>query len=338
MGVNLGAATSAIVCAWLADAYGWSWGFGAAGIGMLVGLVIFAVSRPSLPADAMPKGAQPRVPLWLFPLLAVLVAATWWLLQAHAIMGFLLSGSAALIIAFLAYHTLQHGTSVQRGRMLAAALLTVASIILWFINEQASGSLSLLTDRHIPRVVYGIDVPAAAYQSLNPLFIIILSPLLGAISLSLAQRNRDLSTQAKFTLGMVLTAASMAVLLVPCWAAGDGMEISAWWMVLSYLVGSIGEVLISPIGLSAITRLAMPGMVSTMMGLWFLGTAGGDFLAQEVGKLVSIDPSTAGATSNLADYVTLFAVLTAVGCIASALLFLLQPWLGRLSAERVEAE
>ncbi len=338
MGVNLGAATSAIVCAWLADSYGWSWGFGAAGIGMLVGLAIFSVSRSSLPPDAMPQGQAPRVPVWLFPLLAALVAATWWLLQAHALMGVLLSASAAIVIAFLAYHTLRNGTSVQRGRMLAAALLTVASIILWFINEQASGSLNLLTDRHISRVVYGIDVPAAAYQSLNPLFIIILSPLLGAISLSLARRNRDLSTQAKFTLGMVLTAASMAVLLLPCWAAGSGTEISAWWMVLSYLVGSIGEVLISPIGLSAITRLAMPGMVSTMMGLWFLGTAGGDFLAQEVGKLVSIDPSVAGATSNLGDYVTLFAMLTAVGVIASALLFLAQPWLGRLSAHNTKIE
>jgi POT family proton-dependent oligopeptide transporter len=269
----------------------------------------------------MAEGAAPRVPFWLFPLLAALVAVTWWLLQAHALMGVLLSASAAIVIAFLAYHTLRNGTSVQRGRMLAAALLTIASIILWFINEQASGSLNLLTDRHIPRVVYGIDIPAAAYQSLNPLFIIVLSPLLGAISLSLAQRNRDLSTQAKFTLGMVLTAASMGVLLLPCWAAGSGTEM-----------------LISPIGLSAITRLAMPGMVSTMMGLWFLGTAGGDFLAQEVGKLVSIDPSVAGATSNLGDYVTLFAMLTAVGLIASVLLFLAQPWLGRLSAERSTVE
>ena len=338
MGVNLGAATAAVVCAWLAESYGWSWGFGAAGLGMLIGLAIFSVSRSSLPADAMPGGKQARIPAWLFPLLVALVGGTWALLQAHAFMGLLLSVSAALIVSFLAYHTLRNGTSVQRGRMLAAALLTVASIVLWFLNEQASGSLNLLTDRHIPRVVYGIDVPAAAYQSLNPFFIIVLSPLLGWISLSLALRNRDLSTQAKFTLGMVLTAASMAVLLIPCWAAGGATQISPWWMVLSYLVGSIGEVLISPIGLSAITRLAMPGMVSTMMGLWFLGTAGGDFLAQEVGKLVSIDPSVAGATSNLGDYVTLFAVLSAVGIIASAMLFLAQPWLGRLSAHNTKIE
>ena len=338
MGVNLGAATAAVVCAWLAESYGWSWGFGAAGLGMLIGLAIFSVSRSSLPADAMPGGKQARIPAWLFPLLVALVGGTWALLQAHAFMGLLLSVSAALIVSFLAYHTLRNGTSVQRGRMLAAALLTVASIVLWFLNEQASGSLNLLTDRHIPRVVYGIDVPAAAYQSLNPFFIIVLSPLLGWISLSLALRNRDLSTQAKFTLGMVLTAASMAVLLIPCWAAGGATQISPWWMVLSYLVGSIGEVLISPIGLSAITRLAMPGMVSTMMGLWFLGTAGGDFLAQEVGKLVSIDPSVAGATSNLGDYVTLFAVLSAVGIIASAMLFLAQPWLGRLSAHNTKVE
>jgi proton-dependent oligopeptide transporter, POT family len=337
MGVNLGAATAALACAWLADTYGWSWGFGAAGLGMLIGLAIFSTSRPYLPADVLPGGRTAKLPVWLVPLLLGLIAATWALLQAHAIMGVLLSAGAAAVISFLAYHTMRHGTTIQRGRMLAAALLTVASVILWFLNEQASGSLNLLADRHIPRDVYGYHIAAASYQSLNPLFIIILSPLLGQISLTLAQRNRDLSTQAKFTLGMVLTAASMVALLLPCGLAG-GQEISPWWLFGSYLVGSVGEVLISPIGLSAITRLAMPGMVSTMMGLWFLGTAGGDFLAQEVGKLVSIDPSVAGATSNLGDYVTLFAVLTAVGVIASAILFLAQPWLGRLSAHNTKVE
>jgi len=333
MGVNLGAATAAIACGWLAEQYGWSYGFGAAGVGMLIGLAIFTWSRPYLPADAMPAGKQARLPIWLVPMIIGLLAGTWALLQAHAVMGFLLSIGAAAVVSLLAYHTLRNGTSIQRGRMLAAALLTVASIILWFLNEQASGSLNLLADRHIPREVYGYDIAAASYQSLNPLFIIVLAPLFGQIWLMLAQRGRDLSTQAKFTLGLLLTAASMGLLLIPCYLADGQTLISPWWLVVSYLIGSAGELLISPIGLSAITRLAMPGMVSTMMGLWFLGTAGGDFLAQQVGKLVSIDPSVAGATSNLGDYVTLFAVLTAVGTITAALVFLLQPWLGRLIAE-----
>ena len=334
MGVNLGAATAALACAWLADTYGWNYGFGAAGLGMLVGLAIFSVSRSHLPGDELPGGRKATMPIWLSPLLIGLVAGTWALLQLHTAMGALLAACAAAVISYLAYYTMRRGTSLERGRMVAAALLVVASIILWFLNEQASGSLNLLAERHIPRELLGMHIAAASYQSINPLAIIILSPALGQLSLMLATRGRDLSTQAKFTLGMVLTAGSMALLLVPCWLAGEATQISAWWLVLSYVVGAAGEVLISPIGLSAITRLAMPGMVSTMMGLWFLGTAGGDFLAQQVGKLVSVDPSATGAaTSHLADYLTLFVVLTAVGTIASAIIFLAQSWLGRLIAE-----
>jgi POT family proton-dependent oligopeptide transporter len=192
--------------------------------------------------------------------------------------------------------------------------------------------LTLLAERHTPRDVYGMQIPAASYQSLNPIFIIVLAPLLSQVWLTLANRRSDLSTQAKFTLGLLLTAASAGVLLIPCILA-SGTQISPWWLVLSYLVGSAGELLISPIGLSAITRLAMPGVVGTMMGLWFLATSGADFLGQEVGKLVSIDPSVAGATSHLSDYVTLLTVLTAIGVAAAALFFLLQPWLSRLSAD-----
>jgi POT family proton-dependent oligopeptide transporter len=337
MGVNLGAAAGSIATAWLAQAFGWSWGFGAAGLGMLIGLAIFVASRPYLPPDELAGGRRPVLPIWLLPAVIALVVATWALLQAHAITGTLLSVGAALVISLLTYHTLRHGTTIQRSRMLAALLLTLASIILWFIADQSSGSLTLLAERHTPRDVYGLDIPAASYQSLNPIFIIVLAPLLGQLWLTLANRGRDLSTQAKFTLGLALTAASAAALLLPCILA-SGTQISPWWLVLSYLVGAAGELLISPIGLSAITRLAMPGMVATMMGLWFLAVSGADFVGAEVGKLVSIDPSVAGATSHLSDYVTLLTVLTAVGVAAAALFFLLQPWLARLVAEPKPAE
>jgi POT family proton-dependent oligopeptide transporter len=338
MGVNLGAAGGGLATAWLAQEYGWSWGFGAAGLGMLIGLAVFAAARPHLPADAIAGGGRPRMPSWLLPAIAALVVITWALLQAHEITGLLLSVGAAVVISILAYHALRHGTELQRGRMLAALLLALASIVLWFIADQSAGSLTLLAERHTPREVFGLQIPAASYQNLNPIFIIVLAPLLGQLWLFLANRRSDLSSQAKFTLGLLMTAGSAAALLLPCFLAGSGEQISPWWLVLSYLVGAAGEVLISPIGLSAITRLAMPGVVGTMMGLWFLATAGADFLAEEVGKLVSIDPSVAGATSHLGDYVTLFTVLTAIGVAASALLYLLQPWLTRLVADAAPAE
>lgn len=334
MGINIGAAAASIACAQLAAAYGWRWGFGAAGLGMLIGLAVFSASRASLPEESLPAQRRPSLPLWLWPLILVLLAATWGLLQAHVLTGFLLAASGALVVAYLGYQMAARASDVERGRMVAALLLTAASIVLWFVSEQAAGSLTLLADRHVPRVFLGYDIAAASYQSLNPIFIIGFAPVLGQLSLALGERGRDLSTPAKFALGLALTGASMAVLWLPCQLAGAGMQqISPWWLVLSYLLGAIGELLISPIGLSAITRLAMPGMVGTMMGLWFLGSSAGEFLAQEAGKLVSIDPSTGNGESHLGDYITLFVALTAIGMISAAVIFLARSWLDRLIAE-----
>jgi POT family proton-dependent oligopeptide transporter len=331
MGVNLGALASALVCGTLAERFGWSYGFGAASIGMMIGLWTFVSARGSLPGDEVGRGPG-RLPLWLWPAILALVTATWLLMRAHAIVAVLLAVAAAAVIGLLVYHAGRYGTKQQRGRMVVAFVLTGAAIILWFLNEQAAGSLNLLAERHVPREIYGLHIGAPVYQSLNPLFIIALAPVLGQLWVILGRRGGDLVAPTKFALGLVLVALGMAVLVVPCRLADSAAMISPWWLVLSYLLSAAGELLISPIGLSAITRLAMPGLVGTMMGLWFLGIAGGEFLAQEAGKLVSLGAPDVAA-STLDGYWTLFALLTGVGIVAAGVIGLLRPWLGRLMGE-----
>lgn len=331
MGVNIGAFASALVCGSLADRFGWSFGFGAAAIGMMIGLVTFIAGRRSLPEDA-----TNRLPPWLPFFCAALVGSAWLLMQAHALVGLCLVVGAVGTIGWLAYHAVQSGSSRLQGRMIAGFALTAASVILWFLNDQAAGSLNLLADRHVPRTVLGLRIAAPVYLSLNPLFIIALAPVLAQLWIVMARRGGDLATATKFAIGLVFIAAGMGVLTIPCRLAGADGLISPAWLVLSFLLSGIGELLISPIGLSAITRLSMPGLASTTMGLWFLGTAGGDFLAQEAGKLASLSVPDAASTS-LDGYWSLFAWLGATGLAAATAMALMRPWLGRLMGETAAA-
>jgi len=331
MGVNIGAFASALVCGTLADRFGWSWGFGSAAIGMLIGMATFIGGSKALPEDA-----TRRLPLWLPFLCLALVASAWLLMQFHALVGLALAAGAAGTIGWLLRQTAKLGAPREQGRVAAGLALSVAAIVLWFLNDQAAGSLNLLADRHVPRTVLGLHVAAPLYLSLNPLFIIALAPVLAQLWVMLARRGGDLATPTKFAIGLVFIAAGMGVLAIPCALAGTGL-IAPGWLVLSFLLSGIGELMISPIGLSATTRLAPPGLGSTMMGLWFLGTAGGDFLAQEAGKLASLGTPDADAAS-LAGYERLFTWLGAIGLAAAVAMALVGPLLRRLMGETRPAQ
>lgn len=330
MGVNLGAVASALVCGTLADRLGWSAGFGAAAIGLMIGLATFIQGQRFLPAEERDYGP---LPAWLWGFTLLLLIATWLLMQAHALVGLVLAASAAGTIGWLIYNALRDGTPGARGRVAVAFILTAGGcVILWFLNDQAAGSLNLLADRHVPRDVLGFRVPAPLYLSLNPLFTILLAPVLAQLWVMLAHRRGDLTAPAKFAIGLVFVALGMGILAIPCLLAGVGGMLAPGWLIVSFLMSAIGELLISPIGLSATVRLALPGLGGTMMGLWFLGIAGGDYLAQEAGKLASLGVADTGAGA-LDGYVRLFTWLGAIGLIAALAMALLRPWLGRLMGE-----
>jgi proton-dependent oligopeptide transporter, POT family len=167
----------------------------------------------------------------------------------------------------------------DRDRIFAAMFLIVGSILFWALFEQAGSSLNLFTDRHVDRNMLGIDVPAATFQSINPLYIILLAPLFAWLWTMLGRRGLEPSAPAKFGLAMIQLGAGFLVLVAGAYAVGLENATPVIFIFLIYLLHTTGELCLSPVGLSAMNRLAPAHMASLIMGTWFFASATGNFAA-----------------------------------------------------------
>lgn len=287
MGINLGAMLGSLVAGYLGQTYGWKYGFGAAGIGMLLGLVVFVAGKPLL----MGRG-ESRVPdrlarpvfagltfEWVLYALAFLsVGLVWWLIQHQSMVGFLLGAAGLALLGYVLVVAVVKLTREERNRIFAALYLIVGSILFWALFEQAGASLNLFTDRSVDRHIFGWEVPASMFQSLNSIYIIILAPLFAMVWLALGRAGWEPSAPAKFALGVILVGAGFLVLVAGAAAAGEGAT-PVLYIFLIYLIHTMGELCLSPVGLSAMNRLAPAQMASLIMGAWFFASATGNFAA-----------------------------------------------------------
>ena len=287
MGINLGAMLGSLIAGYLGQTYGWAWGFGAAGVGMLLGLVVFVIGKPML----MGRG-ESRVPEklakpvlggitfeWVLYALAFLsVGVVWYLIQHQSMVGILLGGAGLVLVAYVLFTAVFKLCREERNRIIAALYLIIGSILFWALFEQAGASLNLFTDRSVDRHIFGWEVPASMFQSLNSMYIIALAPLFAMFWLWLAQRGWEPSAPAKFALGVVLVGAGFLVLVAGAAAAGAGAT-PVIFIFLIYLIHTMGELCLSPVGLSAMNRLAPAQMASLIMGAWFFASATGNFAA-----------------------------------------------------------
>ncbi len=287
MGINLGAMLGSLIAGYLGQTYGWAWGFGAAGVGMLLGLVVFVIGKPML----MGRG-ESRVPEklakpvfagitfeWALYALAFLsVGVVWWLIQHQSMVGYLLGTAGAVLVLYVLFTAVFKLRPEERNRILAALYLIVGSILFWALFEQAGASLNLFTDRSVDRHIFGWEVPASMFQSLNSMYIIALAPLFAMVWLWLGKRGWEPSAPAKFALGVVLVGAGFLVLVAGAAAAGAGAT-PVIYIFLIYLIHTMGELCLSPVGLSAMNRLAPSHMASLIMGAWFFASATGNFAA-----------------------------------------------------------
>lgn len=278
VGINTGALIGTLVAGWLGETWGWSWGFGAAGVGMLTGLVVFLRGRRFLEGHGEPpdgKRLRQRTAglslEWLIYLSGfALVVASWLLIQAQELVGDLLGLTGAVLLAYVLYTCLVKLPRVAFYRILAAIYLMLGSILFWALFEQAGSSLNLFADRHVARG----GIPASVFQSVNPFFIMTLGPLFAWGWTRLARLGREPSTPAKFAIGVVLLGSGFLVLDLG--ANPTGLTPIAV-LVLLYMLHTMGELCLSPVGLSAMTRLAPPQMASLIMGAWFLAAAAGNY-------------------------------------------------------------
>ena len=331
MGINTGALVGQTLVPIIAVAYGWKLGFVVPALGMAFGLVQFWLGRKFLGAagaEAVSAGGR-WWGVWGLAGLAVLVTA----LGATGVIHFnpvrissaanwaMLLVAAIYFIYLLFFAGLDR---IERGRAVVMIALFVACIVFWAGYEQAGSSFTLFADRYTDRNVFGYEIPSGAVQSVNALFIILFSPLFGALWVWLGRRNLDPSAPFKFALGLIFLGLGFAVMLGAAHYVLAGQKVLPTWLTLTYLFHTFGELCLSPVGLSSMTKLSPPRFVGQVMGIWFLGAAIGNNLA---GQLAGGIDQTNLATIP-AQYTYLFWLAIASG----GILILLTPLMKRLTA------
>jgi POT family proton-dependent oligopeptide transporter len=297
MGINIGAFLGPLVCGWLGEGYSWHWGFGAAGIGMVLGLIQYRATQRHLgaagaaptpfsndPAIDARKKRQAAMIAWAGAALIALLVITG-LLGVLPLNPVAIAANAGLTIvvlaaAYFAWILLHGGLSqLEKQRVGVIIILFIGAAMFWSGFEQAGSSLNLFAERHTDRVLFGWEMPASWLQAINPLFIITLAPFFAWFWVFLARRNLNPSIPAKFALGLIQLGLGFGVMAVAATFAVQGETVLPTWLVLTYLLHTMGELCLSPVGLSAVTKLAPRRYVGQMMGTWFIAAALGNLMA-----------------------------------------------------------
>ena len=358
MGINLGAALGSLLCGYIGETYGWAYGFGLAGIGMLLGLIVFVWGKPLLlgrgePPAFIGKGKE----FGIYAIGVLLVAFCWVAIQYQDAVGVFLGTFGAALVCYvlsIAIFQMPYGryseapraafysyvglsailvlsmffvsagnpgwqlpaligaggvlsvmllqmfakTDHDRDRIVAAMFLIIVSIIFWALFEQAGSSLNLFTDRHVDRG----GVPASVFQSINAIYIIMLAPLFATLWTVLGRKGMEPSTPLKFGLAVIQVGLGFLVLVWGSQSTGIDVPTPVIFIFLIYLLHTTGELCLSPVGLSAMNRLAPVHIASLIMGTWFFASATGNFAAgliasatggegvgEEAGKQVVLD-------------------------------------------------
>ena len=279
MGINLGALISPIVCGYLGQKIGWHWGFGAAGVGMTLGLAQYVWGRNRLGrAGLLAEPAANAGRQWALILTAIgaasaLIYAIWpyreWLMLVLT----------AVLFAWLLRTGARHAT--ERKRIGAIIVLFVFATLFWVGFEQAGSSLTLFADQYTRNVVFGWSFPSSWYQTVEPVFVVTFAPVFAWLWVRLGRHEP--SSPAKFAYGLLLLGLGFLFVAVAAQLySRTPVKVSPWWLILLYLFHALGELSLSPVGLSTVTKLAPARIVGLMMGVWFLALSLGNFLAGHV--------------------------------------------------------
>jgi len=297
MGINIGAFTATLLCGYLGEEVGWAYGFGAAGIGMLFGLIIFLWGQKYLEGLAEPPSNKYLQKMngisyesWAYISGIFMVLVTWFLVQNSQLVGQLLGGFGAIFIGAWLLYALFRCAPDERDRLIVVGILILFSLIFWALFEQAGSSLNILTDRGVNRVIFGWEVPASMFQSLNAGFIFTIAPLFAMLWIALAKRNMEPSTPIKFSIGIILVGLGFLALVYGM-RSSEGLQTGVFWIILIYLLHTLGELCLSPVGLSSVTKLSPQRIVGFMMGMWFFASAAGNYVAGLIARATASDSS-----------------------------------------------
>ena len=336
-GINLGALFSSLLCAWLGETYGWRYGFGAAGLGMLVGLAAFLRGQRHLmglaeapdPVRLLRRHAGLRTLHWIVLATLGTTLLVWQLIQrTWTVHGAMHVVTAAFSIWFLHFLITQCSPR-ERGQMLSLVALILCGLAFFTLYEQTYGSWVAFSDRLMDRTLLGVPMTAGSLTFLGALFIVAFSPLFAWLWPWLDRRGLNPGKPLKSSFGLALGGLAFLPLLAATASVGTELA-SVWWLVLAYAILACGEVMLSPIGLSAVSELSVARITSLMMGAWFLATAYSEVLAAQLAKIASVAPAdAANRVAMAAGYEALFSLMLWLGLGAAVLAFLATPIMNR---------
>lgn len=289
MGINMGAFIGPLICSYLGEKVNWHAGFGAAGVGMLLGVIQFQLSAPRLGEAGLPPESSPDSALAkllagagfaLMSLVVILCVSGVIRIDAYSLAKnttYIITGLAAAFFIYL--FALGNLDPRERKHTIVILVLFIASAVFWSGFEQAGSSLNLFADRYTDRDVWGFMVPSGWFQSLNPFYIVVLGPLFASLWIGLAKRQLDPSIPAKFAMGLLLLALGFFMMVGAAKRVASGDNAAPFWLIFTYLFHTMGELCVSPVGLSSVTQLAPRRFVGRMMGIWFLATSLGNLIA-----------------------------------------------------------
>lgn len=337
VGINLGSVLATAACSYLGIKYGWAYGFGLAGVGMTLGLITFILGQSWLegrggpPQPEMLKtrkvlGLPFEAIFWIGGLIAVF--PVWLLMQRHQIIETSLPWLAGLIFASVVGYVLIKLRGAERSRMLVALTLIFFSVLFWALFEQAGSSLTLFADQSTSMPAW-FNAPMT--QMFNPGIIVIGGPIIAALWVWLGKRNMEPSTPVKFSFALVLVGAGFLLLT---WAsatqAGVDFRVPLLFLFLTYFLHTMGELCLSPVGLSMITKLSVDRVVGLMMGVWFLSSSVAHIAAGFIAQATSTDTVAGVVTSPelaLQTYGSIFGTIGWTGVVVGVVLLVLSPLL-----------
>ncbi|MDG1199994.1 MAG: oligopeptide:H+ symporter [Porticoccaceae bacterium] len=342
MGINIGAFLASLSCGYLGIVHGWKYGFGLAGAGMLLGLVIFLSCQSWLDGKAEPPSVEKLKEKVLFGINVEwlcysvglgIIAVSMLLVMNADLVGGILGPVGILMFIWLVSHAFTQLQGDERSRMLAAIYFVLAQIPFWALFEQAGSSLNLFTARLVDREIMGWSVPGPVFQSLNAGFIFLFAPLMAWLWVWLARRKLNPSTPVKFALGVAMAGLGFLALVAGMQGSGAVGLTPVIFIFLIYWIHTMGELMVSPVGLSAVTKLAPAKIVGMTMGAWFLYSGLSNYLAGVIARTTGAE-TIGGQMTNVAaakaGYVDVYAQVGYIALGIALLMLLISPVINKM--------
>ena len=296
MGINLGAFIAPLITGYIGEQISWNYGFGVAGLGMGLGLIQYKLTEkhlgdiglePNRLEDPVKqarreKNIKTALIIFVLVLISILVLSFTGIIVFNPLLVAGISGVVIFVTAtlfFLYVLVFEKLTSDEKKKIIVIGILFIFSALFWSGFEQAGSSLNLFAKRYSDRMLFGWEIPASWFQSVNSIFIIALSPVFAWLWITLAKRNVVIGTPVKFGWGLIFLGLGFAAVALASQTISGGTKPIWLWLILTYFLHTVGELFLSPVGLSAMTKLAPKKLVGQMMGMWFMSTAFGNLIA-----------------------------------------------------------